>query len=410
VDEGSSVTVSATGSDPNSDPLIYAWDLDNDGSFETPGQSATFSAANLDGPSSHTIWVQATDSFGASDTDTTEVNISNVAPIATFNAPGSLNEGDDFTLSLTNPLDPSSADTTAGFEYAFDCGAGSGYSPFSFTSTPVCTTTDNGIRAVGGRIRDKDGGVTGYTASVTVNNVAPTVGSIAVDSLVPVGTTVNADSDFWDPGTADTHTAEWDWGDGTAPDPGTVDPEPGGGGGEAFGSHTYSAAGVYTIVLTVTDDDGDSGQSVFQYVVAYDPDAGFVTGGGWIDSPAGAYKPDPSLTGKATFGFVSKYKKGASEPTGNTEFQFHAADLNFHSSSYNWLVITGSDYARFKGTGTINGSGEYKFMLWAGDSEPDTFRIKIWTEDDVGNETVYYDNGMDQAIGGGSIVIHTKKK
>jgi hypothetical protein len=118
--------------------------------------------------------------------------------------------------------------------------------------------------------------------------------------------------------------------------------------------------------------------------------------------------------GKATFGFVSKYKKGASIPTGNTEFVFKAADLNFHSSSYEWLVVTGSDYAKFKGTGTINNepapNGEdYKFMLWAGDGEPDTFRIKIWYEDD-GQENVVYDNGMEQPIGGGSIIVHTKKK
>jgi hypothetical protein len=47
-------------------------------------------------------------------------------------------------------------------------------------------------------------------------------------------------------------------------------------------------------------------------------------------------------------------------------------------------------------------------MLWAEDGEPDTFRIKIWEEDSLGIETVIYDNGFDQAIGGGSIVIHTK--
>lgn len=117
-------------------------------------------------------------------------------------------------------------------------------------------------------------------------------------------------------------------------------------------------------------------------------------------------------TGKASFGFVAKYKKGADVPDGQTEFVFRAVGLNFHSSSYDWLVVTGSDYARFKGTGTINGAGEYKFMLWAGDGTgtdgADTFRIKIWEEDESGNETVIYDNGMDQAIGGGSIVVHTK--
>jgi hypothetical protein len=161
------------------------------------------------------------------------------------------------------------------------------------------------------------------------------------------------------------------------------------------------------ITLTVSDDDGDSGISVFQYVVVFDPSAGFVSGGGWIESPEGAYVPDPSMTGKATFGFVSRYKKGATAPTGGTAFKFKAADLDFESDSYDWLVVTGSDYARFKGTGMINGDGPYKFMLWAGDDAPDTFRIKIWWEDgDI--ENVVYDNGMDQAIGGGSIVIHTK--
>ena len=39
VNEGSSVTLSASGSDPNGDSLAYAWDLDNNGSFETSGQS-----------------------------------------------------------------------------------------------------------------------------------------------------------------------------------------------------------------------------------------------------------------------------------------------------------------------------------------------------------------------------------
>lgn len=53
--------------------------------------------------------------------------------------------------------------------------------------------------------------------------------------------------------------------------------------------------------------------------------------------------------------------------------------------------------------------GDYKFMIWAGDSDPDTFRIRIWEEDEDGTETVIYDNGFDQAIGGGAIMIYTGK-
>ncbi len=132
----------------------------------------------------------------------------------------------------------------------------------------------------------------------------------------------------------------------------------------------------------------------------------FVTGGGWIWSPEGAYFPDPTLTGKVTFGFVSKYKKDATVPTGNTEFQFKVADLNFHSADYQWLFVTGT-MAMFEGTGSINGMGEYKFMIWAGDDVIDTFRIKIWMEDEFG-EAIIYDNGFDQEIGGGNIIHHTK--
>ena len=44
---GESVVVSATGSQPDGQALTYRWDLDDNGTFETPGQSVTFSAAGL---------------------------------------------------------------------------------------------------------------------------------------------------------------------------------------------------------------------------------------------------------------------------------------------------------------------------------------------------------------------------
>jgi len=154
-------------------------------------------------------------------------------------------------------------------------------------------------------------------------------------------------------------------------------------------------------------------KSEIEYLAVYDPSAGFVTGGGWIDSPAGAYLPEPSLSGKATFGFVSKYKQGATVPTGNTEFQFKAGNLNFHSDNYDWLVVAG-DRAKYKGTGTINGAGDYGFMLTATDSDPDLFRIKI--QDKI-NGDVIYDNKMGSddkeydgtELGGGQIIVHKGK-
>ena len=142
-----------------------------------------------------------------------------------------------------------------------------------------------------------------------------------------------------------------------------------------------------------------------------------MTGGGWIESKAGSLIANSSATGKATFGFVAKYQKGANVPTGETEFQFKDGDVNFHSTSYDWLVVAGAK-AQFKGVGTLNGVAGYKFLLTAIDGQVsggggmDKFRIKITTAGDG----LVYDNrkGVSddidladpQALSGGSIVIH----
>ena len=147
-------------------------------------------------------------------------------------------------------------------------------------------------------------------------------------------------------------------------------------------------------------------------VVFYDASGSFVTGGGTIDVQAGSYTANPTLAGRANFGFVSKYQKGATVPDGETEFQFQVASLNFHSVDYQWLVVAGSK-AQYKGTGTINGVAGYSFMLTATDGTPDTFRIKIWN---TATGAIVFDNKMGgtddfsasptQAIATGSIVIH----
>ena len=68
--------------------------------------------------------------------------------------------------------------------------------------------------------------------------------------------------------------------------------------------------------------------------------------------------------------------------------------------SYQWLVIAGP-HAKFKGVGTMNGGGEYGFMLTATDGQipgggsVDKFRIKIW---DAATGDVIYDNKSDDTV------------
>ena len=211
------------------------------------------------------------------------------------------------------------------------------------------------------------------------------IAPVAVNTPIPFSAT------FIDPTIGDTHTAVWDWGDGST-SPGSVTRRQRLWHGELAATPMPPRASTQWL-LTVKISTKAAINSVFPYVVVYDPNGGFVTGGGWIDSPAGAYLADPNLAGKASFGFVSKYQKGTSVPTGTTQFQFQAAGFNFQSTSYEWLVIAGAK-AQYKGSGTINGAGDYGFMLTAVDGErngsSDRFRIKIWDKSTPDN--AIYDN------------------
>jgi PKD repeat protein len=178
------------------------------------------------------------------------------------------------------------------------------------------------------------------------------------------------------------------------------------------GIGSYATPDVLNIAFRATDALGNTGSPVSILLAVYDPNAGFVTGGGWINSPIGAYAGDPTLTGKATVSFVSKYQKGANIPSGNMEFHFNAADLMFKMESCQWLVLAAPRF-QFKGTGTIKGlTGEYDFMLTALDGHMrggdglDYIRVKIWEKatgiiiydsemgaSDIGNPTLNTEGG-----------------
>ena len=261
---------------------------------------------------------------------------------------------------------------------------------------------------------DPSGNSNSCTASVTVVNDKPEILDVTGLTNDPqaLGYTVNLSFTFTDD---NTETITLNWGDGTLTE---LDVEF--GTNQISVSHQYADPGVYEVKISATDPCGLADEYVHQYIVIYDPSAGFVTGGGWIDSREGAYLANPSLTGKANFGFVAKYQKGKTVPDGNTEFQFKAGNLNFKSTDYEWLVISGAK-AQFKGTGAINGTGNYGFILSAIDEALtpstliDLFRIKIW---EISSGAIVYDNnyGVDDngdpttAIAGGSIVIHSADK
>ena len=357
-------------------------------------------------------------SSGAEDAFVVKLAGDNQPPTADAGGPYEVEEGNSIILNGLGSNDPDPGDLLS-YEWDLD------YDGLSFevdVTDPMplfeATNLDGpDIKVVALRVTDSAGAVSDIdTASITVTNVAPTIEAITAP-LEPVDISnqpVNVTIEFTDPSTSDLHQVQIGWGDSMTDTMHNAS-------SPASQQHTYAQAGVYSVTAVVTDDDNDSDEAVYEYIVVYDPDGGFVTGGGWIWSQPGWCQLDAicaDAEGKANFGFVSKYKKGASSPTGNTEFNFSAGGLNLHSDEYQWLVVNqDGTNAQFKGFGTINGNlaptGEaFKYMIWANDGDPandDTFRIKIWYEDEDDMEVIVYDNGFDQIIGGGSIKVHDGK-
>ncbi len=123
---------------------------------------------------------------------------------------------------------------------------------------------DNGSYTVTVTVTDDDGG-SGYDSfAVTVSNVAPTASidgyTSPVEGCILPGEQVVFDGSFTDPGWLDTHTAEWNFGDGTEL-PGTLteENEEPDATGTVTDVHIYVEPGTYAVALTVDDDDGGIG-------------------------------------------------------------------------------------------------------------------------------------------------------
>src|SRR4029078_5149538 len=129
----------------------------------------------FDDNGTYTVKGRIIDKDGGATQYTATVTVNNVAPTATFTASSPINEGSSSTVTFSGPSDPSAADTTAGFHYAFSCTngdlSGATYAGSGSVASTTCAFDDNGTYTVKGRIIDKDGGATQYTATVTVNNV-----------------------------------------------------------------------------------------------------------------------------------------------------------------------------------------------------------------------------------------------
>ncbi|MBN1800862.1 MAG: PKD domain-containing protein, partial [Candidatus Lokiarchaeota archaeon] len=267
--EGVAITFDASAStDPDGDALEYRWDFDGDGTWDTAWSASPTATHTWNDDYTGTVYLEVFDGR-LRDIDTATITVNNAAPILTL-SDDSIDENGIATISGTIS-DLGSEDT---FVLTINWGEGltenhnfgPGTTTFSLShqyldDNPTGTTHDTYIVSVS--VSDDDGGSDSDTASVIVYNVNP-VANIEIVSQVnafeldenivvmldPTSFTATAT----DIGTDDL-TFSWNWGDGTSDTTITY----------LFGGspvmitdvqeHIFAEPGIYTITLTVFDDD-----------------------------------------------------------------------------------------------------------------------------------------------------------
>ncbi len=236
------------------DPYIYAWDFgDESYSDGTLTPSHTYSESGT-----YTVSLTVVDEYGTEYTDMLLVEVTRTVIGVNVGEDQTVDEGStvNFLASIT---DGSSTDT---YQYAWNFGDGDNDSG-SLSATHVYA--DNGAYTVTITVTDSESSAVGSDSlSVNVNNVAPSV-TVDPDFIVYEGDSVELlSTSYTDPGSADTHTADVDWNDGTT-DQFPVDD------GTVSLSHIYTDYGSYTVTIQVTDDDSGIGTETMEVSVLRKP-------------------------------------------------------------------------------------------------------------------------------------------
>ncbi len=250
VDEGSPVLISFSDqNDPSSaDRAVgyrYSYDFDNDGTFDIVDSTSPSASHTFTDNGTYLVRGRITDKDHGARDYTTTVEVSNVAPTATFTNDGPAVAGSAVTFSFSGQFDPSADDRAAGFRYSYDFNNDGTFDIVSSASaTASHTFASAGSYTVRGRIADKDGGFTDYTTVVQVDDQAtpPPTADAGADRSSDEGSSVS----FQGSATGTGLSYAWAFGDG-----GTA-------GGTLTPSHAYADNGSYTVTLTVTDSQGRS--------------------------------------------------------------------------------------------------------------------------------------------------------
>jgi hypothetical protein len=224
----------------------------------------------------------------------------NEPPVADAGGPYVAAEEGTVELDASGTTDPDQAADSLAYAWDLD-----GDGVFGETGAAAARGDETGSRptfsaagldgpttfVVGLQVTDNKGLVDETTAAIQIANVAPTITQITTSSdSIDEGGSLLLTIEFADPAPADSHEVEVDWGDGLPPTTLTLL------AGErivtltrhyADDNPTGTGADIHSIVVTVRDDDGDSGSAATEVVVHNTaPVLGAIATGATADHPA----------------------------------------------------------------------------------------------------------------------------
>ncbi len=277
-----SVAVDVHNPNTNAWTTVFTHAISSGGQFNFNGLTVNFAAQAVDQVrlTSNPGQGQTYHSWGnlsllvAGSPATTNVTVHNVAPsnLALNLSAATIGENGSTTLSGTF-ADPGTLDTHT---VTINWGDGSPNTVLSLaagvTAIPATshqykddnpTGTPSDVYTINVTVTDDDTGSTSGSAALTVNNVAPALSNLLVTSAVNENGVATLTGTITDPGTQDAFTLTVNWGEG-APQAYML-----AAGTTSFSvSHQYlddnptgTASDVYTIGVSLTDDDGGSASS-----------------------------------------------------------------------------------------------------------------------------------------------------
>jgi PKD repeat protein len=242
VDEDSPLTLTGTGTDTPSDigSLAYRWDLGDGNTTGWIPEALTVHTYTMSGNYTAVLFVR--DNDNATATASVNITVRNLAPTCTVTT-GDREASEDVELTFEGTGKDTPTDALS-LQYRWDFGDGN-LSDWSAEPAAAHSYARSGSFTAWLVARDNDGAEGRARCDVAINNIAPIARAKASKTTVDEDANVTFNSTGSTDTLSDLPTLRfsWDFGDGKSAEGASV-------------THSFSKQKTFTVVLTVTDNDG----------------------------------------------------------------------------------------------------------------------------------------------------------